>query len=58
MSLPNGRRATVTVPKDAIVTVVGGPLDETRLVDVEWGGETVMMFTTDLRDRGTVIDPG
>jgi len=34
----------------------GGPLDGTRLVDVEWDGKTVMMFTLDLRERGTRID--
>ena len=55
MSLPNGKRIPVTVPKGAVVMVVNGPLDGTRLVDVEWDGEAVMMFTIDLRERGTVI---
>jgi hypothetical protein len=34
---------------------VNGPLDGTRLVDVEWHGEAVMMFTIDLRERGTQV---
>jgi hypothetical protein len=34
---------------------MNGPLDGTRLVDVEWDGEAVMMFTVDLRERGTLI---
>jgi hypothetical protein len=55
MSLPNGKRIPVTVPKGAVVMVVNGPLDGTRLVDVEWDGEAVMMFTIDLRERGTLI---
>jgi hypothetical protein len=55
LSLPNGKRIPRTVPKGAIVTVVNGPLDGTRLVDVEWDGEMVMMFTIDLRERGTLI---
>ena len=55
MSLPNGKRIPVTVPKGALVKVVNGPLDGTRLVDVEWDGEAVMMFTVDLRERGTLI---
>ena len=55
MSLPNGKRIPVTVPKGAVVTVTNGPLDGTRLVDVEWEGDAVMMFTIDLRERGTLI---
>jgi hypothetical protein len=55
MSLPNGKRIPVTVPKGAVVMVVNGPLDGTRLVDVEWDAEAVMMFTIDLRERGTLI---
>jgi hypothetical protein len=55
MSLPNGKRIPVTVPKGAIAKLVNGPLDGTRLVDVEWDGEAVMMFTVDLRERGTLI---
>jgi len=57
MSLPNGKRIPVTVPKGGIVKVVNGPLDGTRLVDVEWDGSMVMMFTIDLRERGTLIAP-
>ena len=55
MSLPNGKRFPMTVPKGTVVKVVNGPLDGTRLVDVEWEGKTVMMFTIDLRERGTPI---
>lgn len=54
-SLPNSKRISVTVPKGAVVKVVNGPLDGTRLVDVEWEGEVVMMFTIDLRERGTLV---
>jgi hypothetical protein len=54
MSLPNGKRIPVTVPKGALLKVVNGPLDGTRLVDVEWDGETIMMFTADVRERGTL----
>jgi hypothetical protein len=55
MSLPNGKRIPVTVPKGAVVQVVNGPLDGTRLVDVEWDGDAVRMFTIELRERGTLI---
>ena len=43
------------VPTGDIVTVVHGPLDGMRLVDVEWNGITAMMFTIDLRERADLI---
>jgi hypothetical protein len=55
MSLPNGERIPMAVPRGAVVKVVNGPLDGTRLVDVEWEGDMVLMFTIDLRERGTLI---
>ena len=39
------------VPSNAAVTVIGGLADSNRLVDVEWDGRTVMMFTRDLLER-------
>ena len=55
MTTPEGQRIPVTVPKNAVVTAKVGPLDGTRLVDVEWEGHTVMMFTIDLRQRGAQV---
>ena len=55
MTTPEGQRIPVTVPKNAIISVTAGPLDGTRLVDVEWDGRTVMMFTVDLRERGARV---
>ena len=54
-SLPAGKRVPVTIPKNALLTVTSGPVDGTRLVDVEWEGEMVMMFTADLRERSSKI---
>jgi hypothetical protein len=45
----------VLVPKGAIVTVIGGPLDGNRMVDVKWERATIMMFVEDLRARGTLV---
>jgi len=56
MTTAEGKRIRLTVPKNAVVTVKAGPLDGTRLIDVEWDGELVMMFTLDLRERGARID--
>jgi hypothetical protein len=56
MTTPEGQRIPVTIPRNATVAVKGGPLDGTRLIDVEWEGHLVMMFTVDLRERGARID--
>ena len=48
----DGHHVSVTVPKDATITIVDGkPFDGERLMDVEWEGRIVMMFTHDLRER-------
>jgi hypothetical protein len=58
MTTAETQRIPVTVPKNAIVTIKAGPLDGTRLIDVEWDGQLVMMFTVDLRERGERINGG
>jgi hypothetical protein len=52
-----GRRIPVVVPSGATVTLPDGPLDGLRLVDVLWEGKQVMLFTVDLRERATLIQP-
>ncbi len=52
----DGSRLPMMVPRDGIVKVTAGPLDGNRLVDVEWDGRTLMMFTIDLRERGEPVD--
>ena len=39
---------------DTLVVLENGPLDGTRMVDVNWEGKTVMIFTADLRERGVL----
>ena len=47
----NGHHVARTVPEGAMVMVVDGkPFDGERLMDVEWDGRIVMMFTRDLRE--------
>jgi hypothetical protein len=48
-------RTSVFIPKNAIVTVINGPLNGSRMVDVKWENHTVMIFVEDLRERGTLI---
>ncbi len=51
----DGQKIPITIPCNAIVTTPLGIIAEDRLVDVVWEGQTVMMFTQDLRVRGTRV---
>jgi hypothetical protein len=50
--IDDGHKIPITVPRGGEIEVVGGPLDGDRLLDVRWEGKPVMMFTTDIRERG------
>ena len=52
----NGQNIPVTIPMGGEIEIVGGPLDGERLLDVEWEGKTVMMFTIDIRERGELLN--
>jgi hypothetical protein len=39
------------VPCGAVLTLIDGSLYGNRLVNVEWEGKIVMMFTADIRER-------
>jgi hypothetical protein len=51
------RRITVRIPEGSTITVVNGHFDGSRMVDIPWEGNTVMIFVRDLRERGTLIGP-
>jgi hypothetical protein len=51
-----GKRVSMLVSTGAIITIVNGPLDGTRLVDVKWDDLSLMMFTVDIRERGTPLE--
>jgi hypothetical protein len=36
--------------------VVNGPLNGNRLVDMTWDGKTIMMFASDIRERGVRLE--
>ena len=52
----DGQNQSITVPSGAIVKVVSGPLNGNRLVDMTWDGKTVMMFASDVRERGVRLE--
>ena len=42
------RNAAIMVPEGAIIELLNGPFDGIRLMDVQYKGETIMMFTNDM----------
>ena len=38
-----------------LVVVTNGPLDGTRMVEVQWHDKTVLMFTMELREHAELI---
>lgn len=55
-SAVEGHRTSTLIPAGATVTIVEGPLNGLRMVDVLWGVQTVMLFSVDLRDRATLVN--
>jgi hypothetical protein len=53
---PDGHVMGFHLSPGDIVTVKGGPLNGELIVDVEWEGRIVMMFTQDLRQHGELIE--
>jgi hypothetical protein len=48
----DGRRIPITLPTNALLTVLDGDVNGYAFVDVLWEGKTVTMFAVDLRRRG------
>jgi len=45
----------IFIPAGAILRVLDGSANSTGLVEVEWEGNNVQIFSADLRDRGELI---
>jgi len=52
----DGHHAVRTVPTGAVVMIDEALFDETKPVQVLWGGNKVLMFPRDVRARGQKID--
>jgi|HubBroStandDraft_2_1064218.scaffolds.fasta_scaffold156976_1 hypothetical protein len=48
-------RLISTIPKGAIVTVVGPFPDDDRMICVYWEQKTIAVFVVDLRDRSVAV---
>ena len=57
LMLTDHPRSSLMIPKEGVVTVVSEePINGGRMVDVTWGGKTLMIFAQDLRDRGELVN--
>jgi hypothetical protein len=47
IALREKRHVPIEIPEGAIIDVIDGPFNGTRLMDVRYEGELIMMFTDD-----------
>jgi hypothetical protein len=50
-----GRHVAIMIPDGAIIEVMNGPFDGTRLMDVKYEGEMIMMFTDDMKTHTELV---
>jgi hypothetical protein len=55
IALREERHVAIIVPEGAIIEVLNGPFDGTRLMDVRYEGELVMMFTDDMKTHTDLV---
>jgi hypothetical protein len=53
--MDNGLHKTLYTKVGDVVTVICGPLDGVRLVEVEWGDRIALMFTIELREHAELL---
>jgi hypothetical protein len=49
------RHVAILVPEGAIIEVINGPFNGTRLMDVRYEDEVIMMFTDDMKTHTELI---
>jgi hypothetical protein len=47
----DARNLAIMIPEGAVIEVIGGPFNGTRLMDVRYVDELVMMFTNDMENH-------
>ena len=52
----NERHVPIEVPEGAMIDVIGGPFNGTRLMEVRYQGEVVLMFTDDMATHTEKVD--
>jgi hypothetical protein len=51
----NSRNVGIMIPEGALIEVIGGPFNGTRLMDVRFSGEMIMMFTDDMKTHTELV---
>jgi hypothetical protein len=51
------RHVAIMIPEGAIIELMNGPFDGTRLMDVRYEGEMIMMFTDDMSTHTEPVNP-
>jgi hypothetical protein len=49
------RHVAIMIPEGAIIEVIGGPFNGTRLMDVRYNNEMIMMFTDDMKTHTELV---
>jgi hypothetical protein len=55
IALREERHTAIMIPDGAIIELLNGPFDGTRLMDVRYEGEMIMMFTDDMKTHTEAI---
>ncbi len=55
ISVVDGHNVPMTLPVGGVVEMVDADLNGNRLVDALWDGNRIMIFTTDVRERGELV---
>ena len=55
IALREERHVAIMIPEGATIEVIGGPFNGTRLMDVRYDGEMVLMFTDDMKTHTELI---
>jgi hypothetical protein len=50
------RHTAIMIPVGAMIELLNGPFDGTRLMDVIYEGELIMMFTDDMKTHTELIE--
>jgi hypothetical protein len=51
----DSRNVAITIPVGAMLEIIGGPFNGTRLMDVRYNDEMIMMFTDDMKTHTELV---
>ena len=55
IALREERHVAIMIPQGATIDVIGGPFNGTRLMDVRYECEMILMFTDDMKTHTELI---